>query len=62
LAVCQEQCEKSFLIETPSEINPADLEGVSRVGITAGASTPDWLIKQVVQRLNEIGEPQKAHQ
>jgi (E)-4-hydroxy-3-methyl-but-2-enyl pyrophosphate reductase len=62
LAVCQEQCEKSFLIETPSEINPADLEGVSRVGVTAGASTPDWLIKQVVQRLNEIGEPQKAHQ
>jgi 4-hydroxy-3-methylbut-2-enyl diphosphate reductase len=38
------------------------LEGVGRVGITAGASTPDWLIKQVVQRLNEIGEPQKAHQ
>jgi len=58
LAVCQEQCEKSFLIETPSEINPDDLQGVSRVGVTAGASTPDWLIKQVVQRLNEIGETQ----
>ena len=56
LAVCEEQCEKSFLIETPSEINPADLKGVDRVGVTAGASTPDWLIKQVVQRLNEIGE------
>jgi (E)-4-hydroxy-3-methyl-but-2-enyl pyrophosphate reductase len=56
LAVCQEQCEKSFLIETPSEINPSDLLGVDRVGVTAGASTPDWLIKQVVQRLNEIGE------
>jgi (E)-4-hydroxy-3-methyl-but-2-enyl pyrophosphate reductase len=60
LAVCQEQCEKSFLIETPSEINPDDLQGVSRVGVTAGASTPDWLIKQVVQRLNEIGEAQIA--
>jgi (E)-4-hydroxy-3-methyl-but-2-enyl pyrophosphate reductase len=56
LAVCQEQCEKSFLIETPSEINPDDLQGVNRIGVTAGASTPDWLIKQVVQRLNEIGE------
>ncbi|MBA2526327.1 MAG: 4-hydroxy-3-methylbut-2-enyl diphosphate reductase [Pyrinomonadaceae bacterium] len=56
LAVCQEQCEKSFLIETPSEINPDDLQGLGRVGVTAGASTPDWLIKQVVQRLNEIGE------
>ena len=61
LAVCQEQCEKSFLIETPSEINPDDLQGVGRVGVTAGASTPDWLIKQVVQRLNEIGEMQTAY-
>lgn len=62
LAVCQEQCEKSFLIETPSEINPGDLEGVGRVGVTAGASTPDWLIKQVVQRLNEIGRTQAVYQ
>jgi 4-hydroxy-3-methylbut-2-enyl diphosphate reductase len=61
LAVCQEQCEKSFLIETPSEINPGDLQGVDRVGVTAGASTPEWLIKQVVQRLNEIGETQTAY-
>ena len=60
LAVCQEQCEKSFLIETPSEINADDLHGVGRVGVTAGASTPDWLIKQVVQRLNEIGQTQSA--
>jgi (E)-4-hydroxy-3-methyl-but-2-enyl pyrophosphate reductase len=61
LAVCQEQCEKSFLIETPIEINPEDLQGVGRVGVTAGASTPDWLIKQVVQRLNEIGETQTVY-
>ena len=56
LAVCKEQCEKSFLIETPLEINPAELEGVKCVGVTAGASTPNWLIDQVVARLNEIGE------
>src|SRR5215210_1035134 len=55
LAVCKEQCEKSFLIETPSEINPQDLEGVQRVGVTAGASTPNWLIEQVVERLRAIG-------
>src|ERR687884_2150362 len=54
LAVCQEQCPKSFLIETPDEINPADLRGAERVGVTAGASTPDWLIEQVVARLREI--------
>lgn len=62
LAVCQEQCSKSFLIETPAEINAGDLAGVNRVGVTAGASTPDWLIDQVVQRLKEIdaGQQQPA--
>ncbi len=55
LAVCQEQCEDSFLIETPAEINPGHLENAKRVGVTAGASTPNWLIDQVVKRLHEIG-------
>jgi 4-hydroxy-3-methylbut-2-enyl diphosphate reductase len=54
LAVCQEQCAKSYLIETPAEINPADLENVGKVGVTAGASTPNWLIDQVVKRLHEL--------
>jgi (E)-4-hydroxy-3-methyl-but-2-enyl pyrophosphate reductase len=56
LSVCKEQCEKSFLIETTEEINAEDLRGAQRVGVTAGASTPDWLIEQVVSRLREIGE------
>jgi (E)-4-hydroxy-3-methyl-but-2-enyl pyrophosphate reductase len=60
LAVCQEQCEKSFLIETPLEINAQDLAGARRVGITAGASTPKWLIDQVVERLRAIGEAHAA--
>lgn len=55
VAVCKEQCEKSFLIETPQEINPADLQGVERVGVTAGASTPKWLIDEVIERLHRIG-------
>lgn len=54
LAVCQEQCERSYLIETPAEINPNDLVGVKKVGVTAGASTPNWLIDQVVTRLEEL--------
>jgi 4-hydroxy-3-methylbut-2-enyl diphosphate reductase len=55
LAVCKEQCERSFLIETADEINADDLAGVGRVGVTAGASTPNWLIEQVVERLRAIG-------
>lgn len=55
VGVCKENCDKSFLIETEDEINPDDLEGVQTVGVTAGASTPEWLIKKVVARLEEIG-------
>ena len=56
LSVCKEQCEKSFLIETPQEINPDDVRGAARVGVTAGASTPNWLIEQVMERLRAIGD------
>ena len=55
LAVCLEQCKKSFLIETEDEINTEDLRGVEKVGVTAGASTPNWLIEKITKRLKEIG-------
>ena len=60
LGVCKEQCEKSFLIETPAEINEADLQNIEKVGVTAGASTPKWLIDQVVERLKELGNQELA--
>ncbi len=59
LGVCKEQCKKSFLIETEAEINPNDLSGATRVGVTAGASTPEWLIKKVVSHLEKIGSKQE---
>src|SRR5687768_17993508 len=51
LAVCKEQCEKSFLIETEDEIDAKDIAGAERVGVTAGASTPEWLIEKIVKHL-----------
>jgi 4-hydroxy-3-methylbut-2-enyl diphosphate reductase len=55
LGVCKEQCEKSFLIETEEEIDPKDLVGAERVGVTAGASTPEWLIQNIVGHLKSLG-------
>jgi 4-hydroxy-3-methylbut-2-enyl diphosphate reductase len=60
LAVCKEQCKKSFLIVTVVEINADDLVGAERVGVTAGASTPDWLIQQIVTHLEAIGKAQSS--
>ncbi|QQS44819.1 MAG: 4-hydroxy-3-methylbut-2-enyl diphosphate reductase [Acidobacteriota bacterium] len=50
----KEKCPRSMLIETAEEIDPRDLEGVRRVGISAGASTPDWMIQTVVLKLREL--------
>ena len=59
LAVCKESCEKSFLIETEEEIEADDLIGVKTVGVTAGASTPNWLIDKVVAHLKTLGRNQE---
>ncbi len=59
LAVCKESCDKSFLIETEDEIDADDLIGVEKVGVTAGASTPNWLIDKVVAHLKELGKNQE---
>jgi 4-hydroxy-3-methylbut-2-enyl diphosphate reductase len=60
VAVCKEQCEKSFLIQTEADIDLGDLEGVEVVGVTAGASTPNWLIDNVVKKLEEAGSNPKS--
>jgi 4-hydroxy-3-methylbut-2-enyl diphosphate reductase len=42
-------------IETHDELDPVWFSGVRRVGVMSGASTPDWIIAEVVRRLQEIG-------
>ncbi|MCI4626732.1 MAG: 4-hydroxy-3-methylbut-2-enyl diphosphate reductase [Candidatus Magnetoovum sp. WYHC-5] len=44
----------TYHIETADEIDPLWFNGVSRVGVTAGASTPDWIIEEIVKRINNI--------
>lgn len=46
----------SYHIETPEELREEWFEGVKKVGITAGASTPDWIIESVKVKIREICE------
>jgi 4-hydroxy-3-methylbut-2-en-1-yl diphosphate reductase len=46
---------EAYLIDGPEEIDDAWLEGKKAVGVTAGASAPESLVKQVVARLNTKG-------
>lgn len=52
--ICAEVTDRSHHIETADELNPKWFEGAGRVGITGGASTPDWIIEGVVARLIEF--------
>ncbi len=52
--ICREHCSKVFLVDNASELDPRDFCGVSDVGITAGASTPAWIIKEVNKTMSEI--------
>lgn len=45
----------SYLIDGATEIQPAWLYGKQRVGVTAGASAPEILVREVVARLRELG-------
>ena len=47
--VCAEKC-KTYHIETAEELQPEWLENIEKIGITAGASTPDWIIKEVYNK------------
>ena len=46
---------KAFLIDDASEIQPAWLEGVETVAITAGASAPEYLVQQAVAYFQALG-------
>jgi small subunit ribosomal protein S1 len=51
---CKAICPRTLLIESADDI-PADFADIHSeiIGITAGASTPDWLLKEVVTRMTD---------
>ena len=51
-----ERCgTESHLIDCPGEIDTKWLQGKQSVGVTAGASAPEELVRQVIDRLRELG-------
>ena len=52
--ICREHCDRVALVDNAAELNPELFRGVADVGITAGASTPAWIIKEVNKTMSEI--------
>jgi len=52
--ICREKGVRVFHVETADEVIEEWFLDVQRVGVTAGASTPDWLIQDVISCLKKI--------
>ena len=46
---------ESYMVDSADELQPQWFEGRQRVGLTAGASAPELLVRQVVDRIKELG-------
>jgi len=45
----------AHMVDTADDLDPAWFDGKTRVGLTAGASAPDLLVQQVIERLRALG-------
>ena len=52
--ICREHCDRVALVDNASELDPGLFRGAVDIGITAGASTPAWIIKEVNKTMSEI--------
>ncbi|MGE5543903.1 MAG: bifunctional 4-hydroxy-3-methylbut-2-enyl diphosphate reductase/30S ribosomal protein S1 [Bacillota bacterium] len=52
--ICEGRKVTTYQIETAAELRREWFEGIEDVGVTAGASTPDWVIKEVLSWMSEL--------
>ena len=51
--ICQESCAHVVQVEQADALSPEDFCSVRTLGITAGASTPEWIIKEVYNKMSD---------
>ena len=51
LETCRLRCERAYQVETPEDVPQGVIKSTDRVAITAGASTPQWLLEEVKQAI-----------
>ncbi|WP_430886468.1 4-hydroxy-3-methylbut-2-enyl diphosphate reductase [Fusibacter sp. JL216-2] len=51
--ICEQVCKKTYHIQTYLDLRVTELEKCDSIGITAGASTPNWIIDEIINKLEE---------
>ena len=59
--ICEQFC-RTLTIEVAEELRVESFQGLSSIGITAGASTPAWIIKEVHETMSEMLEKQNQEE
>ena len=52
--ICKEYCKDSYLVESVDGLDLSWFDKKEICGITAGASTPDWIISKIVEKVREV--------
>ena len=53
-SICERDCKNSYLIENEQELEANWFDNKNLCGISAGASTPDWIVQNVINKIKEI--------
>ena len=53
-SIAKEDCPDSYLVEGPDDLDASWFVSKEECGISAGASTPDWIIMQVMEKIKEL--------
>jgi len=56
-SICKNYCDDSYLIENKSELEKEWFTDKKLCGISAGASTPDWIVQDVIDHIENIKPP-----
>ena len=51
--LCRALCPRVVAVEGAEELEPSSFRGLASVGVTAGASTPGWIIKEVYDKMSD---------
>lgn len=59
-SICQRDCPDSYLIENEKELELHWFKNKNLCGISAGASTPDWIVQNVINKIQKMREVDSA--
>jgi len=58
-SICERDCSDSYLIENEKELESIWFNEKELCGISAGASTPDWIVQNVIDKIQEMKQVDK---